>query len=281
MYSKLIKKYKYIDKETVRYVPQPKVLKNADCDNAEYAQFYKEDPEYKAERSQSRDAKSDDIAVKNDSSNPADKKGEEQQANFDTEPVNTPDISAIINEQKKAIEQQLKSEYEARIKSEKQISYNEGMQEGKKAGKAENATEINNLRQLVTSLQTEFREAASKFFDEVEKLTMDMSVYLAKKIIGDAVAEVPDIVRTNVDKCVKLLAGSGVVQIKINPNDYDTIKSYVPELEQQSEEKFTFILEPDNKIERGGCMVEFEGSSIDGRIQTQIEKIQKQMEMIT
>ena len=180
-----------------------------------------------------------------------------------------------------SIEERVRAEMEAKMISEKQVSYNEGIQAGKNAGKAENAAEIQRLAQLFTAIKTDFDSAAVKFFEEIEKIAMDMSVHLARKIIGDAVSSVPDIIKTNVDKCVNLLAGSGTVQIKINPNDYDIIKMYIPDLESKFEGKFSFILEPDNKIDRGGCLIDFEGSTIDGRIETQVDKIQKQMEMIT
>lgn len=284
MSNKLIKRYKYIDSGVEQVIGKDKILKQGDYRSADYTQFEgsaekkpKEDDSATPDNDQQSIGPQEPVTV-----DTTPETGESPEVSSSVQPVEkSPDINSIIEEEKKAIEDELKKTYESRLNSEKQISYNEGVHQGKKAGLAENAAEVERLKQVVENMQKEFQEAASKFFDEVEKLTMDMSVYLAKKIIGDAVSAVPDIIRTNVDKCVKLLAGSGTVQIKINPNDYETIKSYIPELEHQSEGKFTFVLEPENKVERGGCIVEFEGSSIDGRIQTQIEKIQKQMEMIT
>ncbi len=284
MSNKLIKRYKYIDSGTVKIVGPKKLFKNAQYTSPEYDQFYEDHPDYKAKKEpqpQSDVSESDSEVTSgaNVGARTTDSPGPEPEVNIQAGAMDTG--SSFREDEKQALEEQLKSQYDAQLLGEKQNSRNEGFQEGKQAGLAESAAEIKRLTTLVQSIQTEFQSAASKFFDEVEKLTMDMSVYLAKKIVGEAVSVVPDIIRTNVDKCVKLLAGSGTAQIKINPNDYDTIKGHIPNLEQQTGDKFTFVLEPDNKIERGGCMVEFDGSSIDGRIQTQIEKIQKQMEMIT
>lgn len=189
--------------------------------------------------------------------------------------------SAESQEQSELTAVDAMADCEALIKKEAARAYQRGLHEGKINAVAINDAKIAQASAIFDNIKIELTKASKKFFDEIEKVAMDMSVHLARKIIGDAVNAVPDVIKANVDKCLELLAGAGAVDIKINPSDYDTIKAYLPSLEQNLESRFSFKLEPDRNIEKGGCLVEFEGSVIDGRIETQFQKIKKQMEILT
>ncbi|MCP4583194.1 MAG: hypothetical protein GY839_16420 [candidate division Zixibacteria bacterium] len=171
--------------------------------------------------------------------------------------------------------------FEERLRTETEAAHNKGFQEGRANGLAEGQARTDQVTQVINKVLAEFDNSSAKFFEEIEKVAIDMSVHLAKKIIGEAAAKVPDVIKTNVDKCINLLAGAGTVEIKINPADYDIIKAYLPDLDRKSENRYSFVLEPDQNVERGGCLVEFEGSVIDGRVETQFEKIKQHMEQLT
>jgi flagellar assembly protein FliH len=188
---------------------------------------------------------------------------------------------AVAIDDPKAIENELQVLFAAQLSDAKKQAYDSGFREGKNSATSEAKKFQNQALQILNGMKSELEKQRDKFFEEIGQVAMDMSVHLAKKIIGDAVTMMPEVIKTNVDKCVGLLAGSGTVQIKINPADYDILKSYLPELEQKQEGKYSFVLEPDSKIERGGCLIAFEGSTIDGRIETQIAKLKQQMEMLT
>ena len=187
----------------------------------------------------------------------------------------------IAVDDRQTIESELQASFTQQLNDAKKQAYDSGFREGKNNGVNEAKKLQNQALQIFTGMKSELEKQRDDFFEEIGHVAIDMSVHLAKKIIGDAVTMMPEIIKTNVDKCVELLAGSGTVQIKINPADYDILKSYLPELEQKQEGKYSFVLEPDNRIERGGCLIAFEGSTIDGRIETQIEKLKQQMEMLT
>jgi flagellar assembly protein FliH len=110
---------------------------------------------------------------------------------------------------------------------------------------------------------------------------LDLSVHLAEKIVSEAATNMPEVVKANVDKCINLLAGSGEVVVKINPADYEIVKAYLPSLEHKFEGKFSFSLKPDQNMTSGGCLIEMNGSVIDGRIETQLAKIKQQMMLLS
>jgi flagellar biosynthesis/type III secretory pathway protein FliH len=280
--SKVIKHYKYVGDESEQMVQHLSVMKSGDFNPPEYEQF---DPELA--RLQKKNAAAKTVEPVGARATVADKQsptlnnrlaGKPSSA-FVAETAADYQRIAVVDDQSR--EAELKAALEKQAADARKQGYDSGFQEGKNSALADARALQSQALGIITSIKSELNKQRDKYFEEIAKVAMDMSLHLAKKIIGDAASMMPDIIKLNVDKCVELLAGSGTVQIKINPADYDTLKSYLPQLEQKQEGKFTFVLEPENQIERGGCLIAFEGSTIDGRIETQIEKLKQQMEMLT
>jgi len=176
---------------------------------------------------------------------------------------------------------ELRSEFEIKLQQETKLAFNRGVHDGRQQGIAEWTPQAQRISQALDRAIAEINRHFKSFFDEIEHSVTDLSLFLAEKIIGEAAARVPDAVKANVDKCLALLAGSGKVTIKISPSDYDIIKAHLPELGQVYEGKFSFSIEPDQSITMGGCLVDLNGSLVDGRIETQIANIVQHVKMLS
>ena len=286
LFDLLIKRYKYISGKSPIVAKQEKVLKNGQfrifdtasmrtlADSAE-----KKNVIVQTKLQKPLDLESAVIAAASGKPSPQNNIKAQNRSN-----INSVDHQAGLTDktavERSVIEAKIREEYKTRLQSEIESAYDKGLQEGRQTGLAEGKAEAEKVSQIINHVIVEFNKESQKFFDEVEEVIMDLSVHLASKIIGDAVTAIPDIIKTNVEKCVGLLAGAGNVLVKINPSDYDTIKEYLPKLDQKYEGKYSFIIEPENNITRGGCLVEMDGSVIDGRIEAQYEKIKQHMEML-
>jgi len=280
LFKRLIKKYKYIDKESPIHSHPERIIKSGNYSALDFAQF---DPTAKISQKkkiESQSARSSRVNTPGVESDPG--------LSSNTSSQITPSDSVLSHDypQKpqtglnRTTAEEITKTFESRLKSEVEKAYNQGYQEGKVSGLAEMNSRAEQITQLINNVLTEFDKSSAKFFEEIERVAIDMSVHLAEKIIGEAVTMVPDIIKTNVDKCINLLAGAGTVEIKINPIDYETVKAYLPSMDKKFDNRYTFVLEPDQNISRGGCLVEFEGSVIDGRVETQLEKIKQHMELL-
>jgi len=177
--------------------------------------------------------------------------------------------------------EKLREEYEQKLRRENQESYLRGLEEGRKQGIAEWTPQAQRIRQALEKAMAALSQRFETNIGALEKSIGDLAVFLAEKIVGEAVNRIPDVVKENVEKCLKLLAGAGNVIIKINPADYDVIKAHLPSLLQRFEGKFTFHLEPSQNISPGGCVLELDGSIVDGRIETQLENIKQHMKILS
>lgn len=281
MFKRLIKKYKYVDKKDIIHVHPERIIKSGKYSTADFAQF---DPtakmrqKKKIEEQQARSSPVNISGIKDKSCRSSISSSHAKTSESILSSDNSQADSTSLN---RTSAQEFSQVFESRLKSETEKAYNQGYQQGRASGLAVVDAKAEQITRLINNVLIEFDKSSAKFFKEIETVAIDMSVHLAEKIIGDAVTMIPDIIKTNVDKCINLLAGAGTVEIKINPTDYETIKAYLPNLDKKFDNKYTFVLEPDQNISRGGCLVEFEGSVIDGRIETQLEKIKQHMELLT
>jgi len=172
------------------------------------------------------------------------------------------------------------SKEEQFMAAEKKAAHAAGFQEGRTQGLAEAFARVEKIKTTVEKMMGEMNNSSKRFFEEFETTLTDLSLHLAAKIIGEAAYMMPEVVRANVEKCVSLLAGAGNVTIKINPGDYEVIKELLPNLERKFDGHFSYIIEPDQKISRGGCLIEMDGSVIDGRIETQFLKLKEEMQQL-
>lgn len=193
-------------------------------------------------------------------------------SNHHTKPPTIPEIDPI---------EKLKDEYERKLKRENQESYLRGLSEGRKQGVAEWTPQAQRISQALEKAMAALSKRYETNLEALEKSIGDLSVFLAEKIVGEAVNNIPDIVKGNVEKCLKLLAGAGNVVVKINPGDYEVIKAHMPSLLQRYEGKFAFHLEPMQNISPGGCVLELDGSLIDGRIEAQLENIKQHIKILS
>ena len=280
LFNQLIKKYKYVNNDVSEPVKHENILKKGRFKDDELSTpgslvntiqkkkvISSSDYRMSSPASQTTSVSTIDKTVSSDK--------KDTNSNKKNQNLNTKQNSSVDSIGSKALihETKIREKYDTLVKIESEKSYNDGFQEGK--------ARADQVSQIVNSISSEFEKASEHFFRDMENVVLDLSVHLAGKIIGEAVSMIPDIVKSNVEKCVNLLAGGGNVMIKINPGDYEVIKECLPNLDQKHEGKYSFILEPDHNISRGGCLIELDGSVIDGRIETQFEKLKKHMEMLS
>jgi len=122
----------------------------------------------------------------------------------------------------------------------------------------------------------DFDEKLKEYEQSFERLVIGAAVELARKIIKREVQQetiINDVVKDAISKVV----GANEVRIKFHPEDLKELNTYSRNLINSS--SFSKIkLEEDEKIERGGCLVETEIGNVDARISTQLEELRRKLE---
>ena len=155
------------------------------------------------------------------------------------------------------------------------VGWQAGYDEGHQAVENELHQELERARQLAESAVN----AHQKYLYDGQREIGRLAVAIAKKIIGKELilepTAVADIVFHTIEEA-DVKEGS----IRIHPADYEILQSHWQALTelQQPDRKWNLIA--DKHIDRGGCIIDIAGGTVDGQLSTQFAQIEKALEQI-
>ncbi len=143
-------------------------------------------------------------------------------------------------------------------------------------------------QQLEVALST-LTPALKKTIEEIEKAkrawilhwenaAVGLATAIAERIIQRELENRPELPLDFVRSALDLAAGKGRVVVRMNPNDYQTLKPkaemVLDEFRRQNQEVELVV---DAAIAPGGCRVDTEFGGIDQQVQSQLERIREEL----
>lgn len=161
-----------------------------------------------------------------------------------------------------------------------QASFEEGMNEGYNAAHLELENEYNekllSKYSYFDGMLQNINTALNEFEASFEQIVFETAIAIAEKITQRQIQK-ESIINEVLSSSVKKVIGASSIVVKINPDDVEWIKkmdnSFIKE-ELLNGVKFV----EDDKIEKGGCIVESEIGNVDSRISTQLNEIRKYLQ---
>ena len=190
-------------------------------------------------------------------------------------------LKAVLNEDNLAsidVDDQESNDKRYRIELERQ--YNTGYSKGYDDAKSELENEYS--QQLLEKAE-EFYNIIKSFEEKIldyetifEKVVIETSKQISKKIIGREIQN-DSIISSVLKNSLQKVIGANQVIIKLNPIDYNSITTseFIPEIES-SFNKIKF--EEDSKIELGGCIINTELGNVDAKISNMINELIRKLE---
>lgn len=126
------------------------------------------------------------------------------------------------------------------------------------------------VEQMVASLRTQWNE----WLGNAEVLAVRFSLAVAERIVKREVALQEDMVLRQIKDGVRHIVGVATIKIRINPADESLVRSHRSGMIAESEALREILIESDESIERGSCMIESDAGTVDARVATQLKKIE-------
>jgi len=128
----------------------------------------------------------------------------------------------------------------------------------------------------VYNILKEFDDKFVELEKYFESLVIITSFEMAKKVVQHEI-ESSSVINENVKISIGKIIGANDVHLKMHPLDIEELTEASKSLIHSS--SFNRIkIEPDERIERGGCLIETEIGSVDSRISTQLNELKKCLE---
>ncbi len=122
-----------------------------------------------------------------------------------------------------------------------------------------------------------FAELRESFQRDFEVSAVKLVYEIATKVIHKELATSPDIILYQIQETLKNIADEVEVRIRCHPADCDFISTQTSFLEWLQNNHPACRLVPDEKIGRGGCIVETAGEVRDATIESQLAEIRKHL----
>ncbi len=195
--------------------------------------------------------------------------------------IKSKSLKAVLNDDNISsidIDDQESNDKRFRVELERQfnLGYNKGYDDAKAELESEYNQQMMEKAEEFYSIIKSFEERIINYETAFEKVVIETSKQISKKIITREI-ENQSIIETVLKNSLQKVIGANQILIKLNPNDYQSIvnSDLLPELENQfNKVKF----EEDEKIEKGGCLINTELGNVDSKISTMVNELIKKLE---
>jgi flagellar assembly protein FliH len=148
--------------------------------------------------------------------------------------------------------------------------HDEGYAAGKAAADAELTEMTATMRELIESARAQRHEIIETAEPELVRLAMA----IAERVIHRQIADDPNVVVENVRQALTRLVSREMVTLRVNPADLETIRQHRDSIVTSSDVEHLRIVE-DQRVDRGGVVVETDAGTIDAKVATQLREARR------
>jgi flagellar assembly protein FliH len=160
-----------------------------------------------------------------------------------------------------------------RIERIEQEAYEKAFLLGERAGREMGEAAVAPLIEKLNVALSELSTLRGTLMREAERELVALSVEIAKAVVGDSVARSPEILMESVRKALSLVGDGGKIVLRVNPGDAAGLWKEREALAPFLGGKGELRVEPNESIERGGCIAVTDFSEADATIAGQCAAI--------
>jgi flagellar assembly protein FliH len=194
------------------------------------------------------------------------------------------DETMIVEMQKRINDMQIKIEnYEKDIPNREQAAYQNGINDGLKKGesdatvkcKAEYDAKIDELQKRINSFLANCESSRKDIFINAHNILLEFCFELSKKIIQTDVSCNPDIVLSTIKKALTYISDREKIIIRVSRDDLENVSGRTDFWIPVGERIDAVSIEPDDSIEKGGCIIESNSGKADARLGVQFLELRE------
>lgn len=159
-------------------------------------------------------------------------------------------------------------------------SKQKGYEEGYKKGYEEGCITAEKIIEEANSIKREYLRNKAEYLKQLEKDIIELVVNISEKIINQKMDDDKEVIISVILKGLENLLVSDKVIIRVSKDDYDIVELAKERLLAEASLIEDIEIKIDNKLEKGGCIIETERGSVDVSIKTQIEAMRKTLKDI-
>ena len=165
-------------------------------------------------------------------------------------------------------------EKDSEIMHVKMEAYNKGLEDGMNRGRIQVLQDVGTELKILKGLIEGADKLKDELYGKIENDVVEISLMIARKIIGEIAEKDRDVVVNSAKEAIKRASDREVLRIRVAPADYDALNKKRSELLQCIDGIKSLLIEVDESVQPGGCLIETNQGDIDARIESQFKVIQ-------
>lgn len=186
------------------------------------------------------------------------------------------DLQACIDRSKNELPAQLKKSHEEGMR--------EGLQKGEAAAyekvKTEYETQVDGLQKRISTFLAEIERSKKNIYANAHTILLELACGCARKIIQNEVTLNPDIILGVIKKSLVYIVDRERIIVRVSKDDLDTVSKRKNFWMPIGERLESISIEPDERIEKGGCIIESNSGVVDARLGVQFEELRDTIEKV-
>lgn len=187
-----------------------------------------------------------------------------------------PEVETASKTRHQTIELQMDPNHAAREESFQQgfaIGYEAGFRQGLEDAKAQEAAVLDSFRHELAAVVDRIEKAMILWYDKAEHGLAELSVDIARRIVGEAVDRNPEVILPLVREAMAFVEMANRAVIRVNTSDLPLIEERRAEViaAGQSVHEVQFV--GDESLPRGSVVIETEEGVIDASVDSKAQRI--------
>jgi flagellar assembly protein FliH len=133
------------------------------------------------------------------------------------------------------------------------------------------------LRSSVESIIDTIVVEREAMWNAMESEITSVALEIARKVIKTEVEQNAAVIEAVVKDSIRRVTDRGSVRLIVSPDDLKQIRTSREDLLQVIDGIKNLVIDADRRIGRGGCMIETTAGSIDSKVETQLEQVERAM----
>jgi len=172
-------------------------------------------------------------------------------------------------------------EAELKVSEIEHQAYKKGYEAGREEGYKEGQAEVMRLVDRLGTIVSTAVDIRDDIIRSSEKLMTDMILMIARKVIKDEIVERREVVINNIKEAIQRVKDRDRIDIRVNFADLDMTTAHKDELIKMMDSLKKVNIYEDNRVDRGGCVIETDVGAIDARISTQLDAVEESIRNAT
>jgi flagellar assembly protein FliH len=157
-------------------------------------------------------------------------------------------------------------------------AYTRGVEEGRQMAEAEFRATLAHLRdeehQRLSALVASIADQMKALQRTIERDAYRFALAVAERIIRRDVTMTDDIVITQIKEAIQRIVGVESIKLRVHPSDEGVVRAHRSLFLSSLDNLRDVVIETDEGMERGGCIIESASGNVDARISTQLRQIE-------